>query len=125
MLKRKVLKDKLVMLADNFSPQRYLPALRSRGILGRQDCEVISSEVTTRGKVEKFVDIIYQWNWRQGGGKHAFDVLVEVMREGVHTYAAGQLQQALKRAIHIDHFHGFHGQQALQETGKCGKRFYQ
>ena len=87
------------MLSDNFSPQRYFPAFQTKGILDRDDREIISNEVTTTAKVGKFVDILCEG--RQGrDGTHAFDVLVEeLVREGVHTYAARQLQKALERAV--------------------------
>lgn len=98
-LKRQVLLDQVSMLSDNFSPQRYFPALQAKGILDRDDRETISHEVTTKAKVGRFVDTLCEG--RQGrDGTHAFDVLVEeLMREGVHTYAARQLQQALERAV--------------------------
>ena len=99
-LKRQVLTEELEMLVYNFAPQRYVPALQSRGILDRHDRETISNEVTTEDKVMKFVDILCEG--RQGrDGTPAFDVLVEeLVREGVHTYAARQLQIALERAVH-------------------------
>lgn len=98
-MKRLVLIEELDMLADNFTPQRYLPALRSRGLLDRHDCEVITHEVTIEGKVMKFVDSICEGRMGKDG-EHAFDVLMEeLVREGTHTYAARQLQKALKKAV--------------------------
>ena len=97
-LKRQVLQEKLNMLVDNFTPQRYLPVLQFRGLLDKQDCETICHEVTNRGKVMKLVEFL---PFREGlDGSSGFDMLVEVIKkEGFQAHAAEQLQEALERAV--------------------------
>ena len=97
-LKCNVLEGELPMLVYNISPQRYLPGLRSRGLLDRNESESINCEVTTQGKVDLFIEVLCLHKQAKDG-THAFDVLVEVMKEGVHTYAARQLEQALRKAV--------------------------
>ena len=99
-LKKQALEDQVHDLSENLGdPKRYFPALRAKGVLNRDDCEIILNEVTKRSKVTKMVDLLCEG--RQGkDGSSVFDVLVEVLnREGVHTSLARKLQKALEKII--------------------------
>lgn len=97
-LKKHVLLDQVVTLSEDLgSPERYFPQLRSAHLLDRFDCEKIRHEVTTQGKVEKFVDIITEG--RDRDGEAPFDVFVDILnKEGVHSSVARGLQKALAKA---------------------------
>lgn len=98
-LKKQVLETHVQALCEDMgNPERYFPQLRSAGVLDKDDCETIRHEVTTRRKVERFVDILCEG--RQGrDGTPVFDVLVEVLnREGVHSSVARGMQKSLARA---------------------------
>lgn len=98
-LKRQVLETHVQAFCEDMgNPERYFPQLRSAGLLDKEDCETVRHEVTTRRKVEKFVDILCEG--RQGRDETpAFDVLVEVLnREGVHSSVARGMQRSLARA---------------------------
>ena len=98
-LKKQVLETQVQAFCEDMgNPERYFPQLRSAGVLDKDDCEVIRHEVTTKRKVEKFVDILCEG--RQGrDGTPAFDVLVDVLnREGVHSSVARGMQKSLARA---------------------------
>ena len=99
-LKKQVLEDQVHDLSENLGdPKRYFPALRAKGVLNRDDCEIILHEVTKRAKAAKMVDLLCEG--RQGrDGSSVFDVLVEVLnREGVHTSLARNLQKALEKVL--------------------------
>lgn len=96
-LKNLALEDQIKAMCDNLGdPRYYYPQLRSKGILSKEDCQLINHEVTEANKVMKFVDLLTGRVARDGST--AFDVLVEVLKsEGRHTDLARGLQRSLEK----------------------------
>ena len=101
-LKRNVLQGEMVnLVGDLGDPDRYLIYLRAKKILNLDDCERIRAKVTTRDRVELFVDLLCEGG-RGNAERTPFDVLVEILEESVHAHVAEKLLKALDRAVRED-----------------------
>lgn len=97
-LKDKVLASQIEFLHEELGdPGRYLPHLRSKGVLGMSDCQVIRSKETFRDKVESLVSFLRGRETNKS--EHSFDVLVEALKkQRVQAHIARGLQKALAKA---------------------------
>ncbi len=101
-LKKDVLQEQMVnLVGDLGDPNPYLIDLRSKRILVLGDCERIRAKVTTRDRVELFVDLLCEGG-RGSAERTPFDVLVEILKESVHAHVAEKLLKALERAMQED-----------------------
>ena len=97
-LKKMVLEDQMGFLCEELGdPKRYFPYLRSKGTLDSIDCQSIRSQATFKEQVEEMISVL---KGRQSSkGEHAFDVLVEVLKQQrVQAHIARSLQKALTKA---------------------------
>ena len=78
-------------------PGRYLPDLRSRGILDYHDYQSIYGKVTNKEKVVELLSLVKGRRSRKG--EHSFDVLVNALkRQRVQAHVAVSLEKALIQA---------------------------
>ena len=101
-LKADVFYNQIGYLSDELGdPERYFPSLKARGILDETDCETIRSRVTSREKVDTFVEIVHKRE--SSTGDPALDVFVDLLlSQVVQAHIARALQQAFanrKRSV--------------------------
>ena len=97
-IKRKVLAEQRDYLTVELGdPSRYLPFLRSRGVLEQSDCERIRAPVTSQDKVEELLTVLEtKTNPRD---RDAFDVFVEALRDKkVQVHIARTLNRSFVKA---------------------------
>ena len=100
-LKDKVLESQVEFLYEELGdPGRYLPQLRSKGILSLSDCQMIRTKETFREKIEALVNSIK--GRVSTKNEHSFDVLVDALKkQRVQAHIAKVLQKALAKAKEI------------------------
>ncbi len=97
-LKKLVLEEQMDFLCEELGdPKRYFPYLRSKGTLDNLDCQSIRAQTTFKEQVEQMISLL---KGRQSyKGEHAFDVLVEALKQQrVQAHIARSLQRALAKA---------------------------
>lgn len=94
-LKAEVFYNQIGYLSEELGdPERYYPSLKARGILDETDCETIRSKVTSREKVDTFVEIVHKRE--SSTGDPALDVFVDLLlSQVVQAHIARALLQAL------------------------------
>ena len=96
-IKKKVLREMThVLCAELGDVSRYLISLKGKGVLDNLDCEIIRAPVTTPEKIEAMMNLLDTREGREG--EAALDMLIEVLRDGMHPNLARRLQTALVRA---------------------------
>ena len=98
LLKKMVLEEQMGFLCEELGdPKRYFPYLRSKGTLDNIDCQSIRAQITLKEQVEEMISLL---KGRQSTkGEHAFDVLVEALKQQrVQAHIARSLQKALAKA---------------------------
>ena len=103
-LKSEVFYDQIGYLSGELGdPERYFPSLKAEGVLDETDCEIIRSKVTSREKVDAFVETVYKRE--SSTGEPAFDVFVELLlSQVVQAYIARALQQAFAKRKEMSAF---------------------
>ncbi len=97
-VKTQVLEEQIGYLCEELGdPGRYLPQLRSKGILNSEDCQIIRSKVTFTEKTHALVELL---KGRQSTkGEHSLDLLVDALKkQRVQAHIARGLQKALAKA---------------------------
>jgi len=94
-LKDSVLQSHTEFLLEELGdPGRYLPHLRSKGVLTLTDCQIIRSKETFRGKIESLVECLR--GRLTSKNEHSFDILVDALKkQRVQAHIARGLQKAL------------------------------
>ena len=93
-----VLEEQMGFLCEELGdPKRYFPYLRSKGTLDNIDCQSIRAQTTFKEQVEEMISLLKGRQSRKG--EHAFDVLVEALKQQrVQAHIARSLQKALAKA---------------------------
>ena len=100
-LKRRVLLEKCDYLVTELGDAvRYLPFLRSKGVVDQSDCERIRAQETCQAKVMMLVDVLESNTYSaRARDRDAFDVFVEALREKkVQVHIARELNRSFVKA---------------------------
>ena len=82
------------LLEELGDPGRYLPHLRSKGVLSLTDCQTIRSKETFQAKIESLVKCLR--GKLTSKNEHSFDILVDALKkQRVQAHIARGLQKAL------------------------------